>query len=107
MTTEERDQCFQYDREKRKDIVRNVLMIGLEVIDNKGLCLTEQETQKFYQSKYNNYLGNIVTDEKYKPSDFWFNDAGFQFKWRNFESNIQLECLSWNEVTKLVKQISA
>jgi hypothetical protein len=48
----------------------------------------------------------MLTDEKYKASDFWFNDAGFQFKWRNFEGNIQLECITWNEVYRMIKQIA-
>lgn len=105
MTTEERDKCYKYDREKRNEILINALMIELVSKENIRFCNSANNTKLFFQNRFNSYLGNMLTEEKYKPSDFWFNDAGFQFKWRNFEEKIQLECITWDEVTRLLKQL--
>ncbi len=106
MTSEERDTLYKYEKEKREVVIKRSLMMGLVSFENKINCINANMTKHFFQDKYENYLGNMLTQEKYKPSDFWFNDAGFQFKWRNFEGNIQLECLSWADVTKRIKQIT-
>lgn len=106
MTVEERDKLYQYDKEKRRVIIKRAIMMGLNTSKDKLSFANTEETKKFFQDRYNEYSGNMLTQEEYKPADFWFNDAGFHFKWRNFESNIQLESLPWNEVIKQIKQIT-
>ena len=102
MNNQERDEFIKHDKEKRKEIIKNVVLLGLT---NKELCCNPEKTQKHYIENYHKYSGNMLTQEKYKASDFWFNDAGLQFKWRNFENIIQIECISWNNVLKLIKQL--
>lgn len=105
MKTEERDNFIKLDKIKREKIIKSSISKVFENNININSINNVKETRQYFQNNFEKYIGNMLTQEKYKPSDFWFNDAGFQFKWRNFESTIQLECLTWNEVYKIVKEL--
>ncbi|MCQ4924870.1 hypothetical protein NE686_17340 [Tissierella carlieri] len=105
MLNRERDNYIKHDILKRAEIISSALTIGLKNKSNLNLFENVIETQRFFQENYYEYTGNMLTLEKYRPSDFWLNDAGFQFKWRDPEYKIKLECLSWEKVKELSNQL--
>jgi len=97
------------DCQQREIIAKYVISLAIEGLDShhrQSIIKSSESTQRFYQSQFNKYLDlkSHLTREKYKPCDFWFNDAGLQYKWRNSASIIVLECLDWKEVKRMVKQ---
>lgn len=109
MTNQEIENHIKNDQLKRNDILKEALLI---VFDNNVININNSiknmsivQLKQYYIDNFYKYNGNMLTQEKYKPSDFWFNDAGFQFKWRNFEGEIQLECITWNQVKSLLNTI--
>lgn len=103
MTQQEKTQeelNYQIDKQKREELINEA--INLPFKNNVNLRKPHiNEIIEFYQSHLADY-GKFCTlpYEKYVMACFWFNDAGFQFQWRNHKFNIKLECLAWKEVYK-------
>lgn len=101
MTNKEKEERnFLMDKIKRKSIVEEALYI---VFGDDIIPLNEiNNVKEFYIEHYEKYLGKCIgiCSEPYSYGDFCFNDAGFQFKWKNHNRIIQLECIPWNEVKR-------
>jgi len=106
---QEQERIYQYDCEQREIIANDIVTLALENIDSeqiKTITKSGESAKRFYQSQFDKYLNlkSYLTREIYTPCDFWFNDAGFQYKWRKSDRIIVLECFSWNEVAHRVRQ---
>jgi hypothetical protein len=89
-----------HDSQQRELIAEYAISIAITALDSRQLqavIKSAKSAQEFYQSQFQKYLDlkSHLTKEKHKACDFWFNDAGFQYKWRNSKSIIVLECLGW------------
>ena len=104
MTNKENDEYnYLMDKIKRKSIIEEVLYMAF--INNNTQLNTIKCIKGYYQRNFDKYL-RMQIDISSKPftyGDFWFNDTGFQFKWKNCCGAIQLECISWNEVKRLLR----
>jgi len=92
------------DKMKRENIIEEALLIAFS---GDSIILEEiNNIKEFYKENYKKYLSRYVdiTSAPYSFGDFWFNDAGFQFNWKNHCCNIQLECIPWNEVKRRIKK---
>lgn len=93
------------DQIKRKTLIDNALRIPFVGNGDIRIPQNVEEVQKFYQSHFTDYREWCVLPwESYKAAEFWFNNAGFQFKWKNGDMIIILECLSWPKVLKELTQ---
>jgi len=101
---------YKQDMENREELIKKSLLIGTDSLSRVELDQIVQSgvmgISKLYKSQIIKYNGNMLTSEIYKAADFHFNDAGFQFKWRNHRGIIQLECLTWKEVLRRIKSIN-
>ena len=95
---------YEIDRNIRENLIKQALNIPFENNSNLIKPSSVNATMEFYKehfSEYGRYC--VLPSKKYVMAEFWFNDAGFQFKWRNHKMIIQLECLTWSEVYKRLK----
>lgn len=109
MTDKEKENYnITMDKTTREDIIKQVLGVafGRNPITLEGI----NDIKVFYQNNYKRYLSvgrSICASAKpYQYGDFWLNDAGFQFMWKNHSGHIQLECIAWNEVKKRINNIN-
>lgn len=97
---EKEERNYLMDKIKRKSIIEEVLFIAFG--DNIIPLNKINNVKEFYICHYEKYLGKYIDicSEPYSYGDFCFNDVGFQFKWKNHNRIIQLECISWDEVKR-------
>lgn len=97
---------YESDRIKREELIESAINLPFEKYHELQKPKSINDTKKIYNKHFKDYEKYCVLPyEKYIMSEFWFNEAGFHFKWRNHKMCIQLECLSWKEVfTRLKKQ---
>lgn len=90
------------DKLMRERIIAYVLQLAHVSTDKNDI----EDVKAQYQRSFDKYSGiyldvNIV---QYQFGSFWFNEAGFQFLWRDHRGYIRPECLTWKEVvTRLSK----
>jgi hypothetical protein len=99
------------NNQQREKIAEYVIALAVEGLNSsfmQAIIKSAESAKKFYQSQFKKYLdlNAYLSREKFKACDFWFNDAGLQYKWRDSDSVIVLECLNWAEVVRRVKKIS-
>lgn len=95
---------YETDKIKREELVKKAINIPFMNNPNLNKPLSANDTKELYKehlSEYGRYC--VIPFEKYVMAKFWFNDAGFQFQWRNHKMHIQLECITWNEIFKRLK----
>lgn len=103
--TEQEEKSYKTDMENRKIIMINSIMIAIGKNDDiKNIIKTAESVKQLYMKSYDKYIGKYIDicGKAYSYGDYWFNDAGFQYKWKNHKKQIQLECITWNQVRKLL-----
>lgn len=104
----EEEAKFAMDKLMRERIIAHVLQLT-HVSTNKN---DTEDVKAQYQKSFNKYSGTYldVSIVPYQFGNFWFNEAGFQFLWRDHRGHICPECLTWKEVVtrlnKMKKEMS-
>lgn len=94
---------FAIDKLMRERIITHVLQIAHVSTDTNDI----EDIKSQYQSKFDKYSGTYldVNIIPYQFGNFWFNEAGFQFSWRDHRGYICPECLTWKEVVTRLHNI--
>lgn len=97
----EEEAKFALDKLMREKIICHVLQIAHVPHDINNV----EDIKTFYQRNFDRYSGVYVDISivPYQYGNFWFNEAGFQFLWRDHRGYICAECLSWKEVKRRIK----
>lgn len=105
-------QNYQRDNEMREKIISQSLLICFKNVPQEKIVKVlknKKDLQIHYSANYNEYLNQgfacNITTEIYSYGNFWFNDAGFQFQWKNHKRDIVNECLSWDKVQKRMNEL--
>ncbi len=93
---------YEQDKVKREEIIKNSLLIAIK---NNKENINKNNVKEFFSKNYDKYISIHINNDVYSYGGYWFNDAGFQFEWRNHTNNIVLECLTWNEVYKRITSL--
>lgn len=108
MTDQEKieQEKYEIDKIKREELIESAINLPFEKCHELQKPNSINDTKNFYNNHFKDYGKYCVLPyEIYIMSEFWFNEAGFHFKWRNHKMYIQSECLSWKEVfTRLTRQ---
>ena len=98
---EEEAKKFAMDKSMREKIIRHVLQIAHVPHDINNV----EDIKTFYQRNFDRYGGTYLdaTIVPYQYGNFWFNEVGFQFSWRDHRGYICTECLTWQDVKRRIK----
>lgn len=104
----EEEAKFALDKLMRERIITHVLQIAHVSTDTNDI----ENIKLQYQRNFEKYVGTYldVSIVPYQFGNFWFNESGFQFLWRDHRGHICPECLTWKEVVtrlnKMKKEMS-
>ena len=115
-----RDRKNQNKIQSRDEIIHKVLLLGALNVGESYNRETKNKIRLFFLNNrpcrvdFAQFIeriygwrgvGVLDTRTPFKPHDFHYNNAGLQFRYRDENLIIKLECLKWTDVAKRIEQL--